>query len=251
MVNKYVVLITVGLLGLSIAIIGAGLPYHIDSQSIFYYSKPLLLSRLFFYIVIFLTSLAIFYLFQLFQYKDKLQSEIQKQAQTAIELAQAQQQLEQMNELLESEITSQTEELAVQAEALNQKNQLLEQEIEQRIQVEQTLRRSKKRFYTILNHLPAYVYLHDENNKLHYANQYFYKTFAAQATAQVCYETPPTNQSNNCVNRPAHNILTDINKQPQRWECKTKNDRIYSVQAYLYEDIDGTQLVLEMGVDIT
>ncbi|MEK7989829.1 MAG: PAS domain S-box protein [Thiotrichaceae bacterium] len=250
MVNKYVVLITVALLGLAIAIVGAGLPCHTDNQSMFYYSKPFLLSSLFFYLVIFMTSLIIFYLHQLFQYKDKLQTEIQKQARTAVELAQAQQRLEQMNELLESEITSQTEELAVQAEALSQKNYLLEQEIEQRIQVEQTLRRSEKRFHTILDHLPAYVYLQDKNEQLHYANQYFYKIFGEQMTAQVCHEIS-TNQSNTSTNHPAHDILTDINKQPQRWECETENGQIYSVQAYPYEDIDGTPLVLEMGVNIT
>ncbi|WP_353571642.1 PAS domain S-box protein, partial [Candidatus Albibeggiatoa sp. nov. BB20] len=197
-----------------------------------------------------MTSMVVFYLYQLFLYKDKLQIEIDKQAQTATELAQAQQQLQQMNELLESEIASQTEELAVQAEALSHKNYLLEQEIEQRIQVEQTLRRSEKRFYTILDHLPAYVYLQDEHYQLRYANQYFYQTFGVQDDTKTCYGIL-LNQPDACEHCPALDVLTDLKQQPQRWECKAKNGRIYSVQAYPYVDIDGAQLVLEMGVDIT
>ncbi|MCV6636315.1 PAS domain S-box protein [Candidatus Albibeggiatoa sp. nov. NOAA] len=214
----------------------------------FYHFKPFVFSSLFFFTVVFMTGLAIFYLYQLIQYKEKLHTEIQKQANTAIALSQAQQQLLKMKSLLESEIASQTEELAVQAEALSHKNHLLEQEIEQRIHIEQTLRRSEKRFYTILDHLPAYVYLQDENYQLHYANQYFYQTFEVQKDTKSCYEAL-LHQATACPDCPALNVLSEL--QPQHWECEAQNGHTYAVQAYPYTDIDGTLLVLEMGVDVT
>ena len=249
MVNKYLILITVCLFGLFIAAAGVILPYHIDEKSVLHISNPFWVASFFFSITSFVAGFVSFRLYQLEQYKAQIQIETAKQAQTATQLEQAQQQLQYLNELLESEIATQTEELAVQAEALSQKNDLLEQEIEQRIKIEQTLRRSEKRFYTILDHLPAYVYLQDANYQLHYANQYFYKTFGVQKSTKTCYESL-LNQSTPCLECPAPLVFANPDK-PQQWECEAKNGRIYSVQAYSYTDIDGTLLVLEMGVDIT
>lgn len=249
MVNKYFMLITVCLFGLFIAVAGVILPYHIDEKSILHISNPFWVSSFFFGITCVVTGFISLRLYQLEQYKIQLQIEANNQVQTAAQLEQAQQQLQHLNELLETEIATQTEELAVQAEALHQKNALLEQEIEQRIDVEQTLRRSEKRFYTILDHLPAYVYLQDANYQLHYANQYFYKTFGLKKDAKACYEAL-LNQSTPCIECPTPLVFANPDK-PQQWECEAKNGRIYSVQAYSYTDIDGMPLVLEMGVDVT
>ena len=106
----------------------------------------------------------------------------------------------------------------------------------------------RKRFYFILENLPAFVYLLSEDFTIHYANHFFKKQFG-NPVGQSCYKVLHGREApcNNC------DISTVIKTgRPSEWDwTEAPDNRKYHVYSFPFKDVDGRQLALEMGVDIT
>ena len=106
----------------------------------------------------------------------------------------------------------------------------------------------RKRFYFILENLPAFVCLIAEDYTVLYANRFLQTRFGDSA-GQYCYqllhgrETP-------CENCGISKIMET--GRPSEWDWTDAPDnREYHVYTFPFKDVDGRQMALEMGVDIT
>jgi|GEM_PF-4579294 len=112
---------------------------------------------------------------------------------------------------------------------------------------EDALRAERKRFLSLLQELPAYVYLMDHHNSLIFTNRAFKEEFG-EPGGRRCYEifkgriTP-------CTACPARRVFET--REPAIWESVTPDGQIYQIYDYPFADVDGTPLVLGMGIDIT
>ncbi len=118
----------------------------------------------------------------------------------------------------------------------------------ERKKIEETLSLERKRLFTLMDSLPAYVYLQSPDHRIHFANRYFRECFG-ESEGRLCYEviwgaTKP------CSPCPTFKVFDS--KAPQVWEWPESLDgRSYQAYDYPFIDIDGTFLVLELGIDIT
>ncbi|OQW94362.1 MAG: hypothetical protein BWK79_06260, partial [Beggiatoa sp. IS2] len=116
---------------------------------------------------------------------------------------------------------------------------------------ENALRRSEKRFNTILDNLQAFVYLQAPDYSIRYANRYFREKFG-NPEHRLCYEVL-AGRNTPCEQCPTFRIFADPSA-PQTWETTLEkhlsDGQTYKI--YDYPFVDGEELlVLEMGFDIT
>jgi PAS domain S-box-containing protein len=72
------------------------------------------------------------------------------------------------------------DETAKSRRVLKEKNELLQKEIAERLRVEESLRTSEERFSTFMSHLPAAVFIKDQEGRLLFANQFLRDLFGWQ-----------------------------------------------------------------------
>jgi two-component system, cell cycle sensor histidine kinase and response regulator CckA len=72
------------------------------------------------------------------------------------------------------------DEAAKARRVLEEKNDLLQKEIQERLHAEESLRNSEKRFSTFMSHLPAVVFIKDQDGRLLFANEYLKEVFGWQ-----------------------------------------------------------------------
>lgn len=101
----------------------------------------------------------------------------------------------------------------------------------------------------VLDHLPIYVYIRDQDHRVVYANQYFRETFG-EPEGEFCYRLV---QGREEPCRGCRAIcLEDCDSNPDRPGCLISvDDREYEVHGYQLVDSDGKQAVLKVGLDIT
>lgn len=110
------------------------------------------------------------------------------------------------------------------------------------------LSNERKRFYFVLENLPAYVCLHATDYTLPYTNRYFKRQFG-NPRGKFCY-TIKRERDHKCRQCRIYKVLST--NQPYEWDWYDAPDnRIYHVYDYPFIDVDGSKMVLEMGVDIT
>ena len=141
---------------------------------------------------------------------------------------------------LEARIQERTGELA-------EANKSLEVEIIGHKQAREAINVERQRFNEVLNILPAYVALLTTDYHVIFANRYFEEHFG-KSQGKHCYEflfhrTAP------CENCETYKVLET--KKPHRWEWKGPDGHYYDVSDFTFSDIDGTVLILEMGIDIS
>jgi diguanylate cyclase (GGDEF)-like protein/PAS domain S-box-containing protein len=137
----------------------------------------------------------------------------------------------------------------VQEKSLNLSdvNVQLRQEIAKHGQVSEELQAERKRLYTLLDGLPAYVYLQKADHQITFVNRMFTERFGAPE-GKPCHKV--------LHNRPTpcpgcHVDKLFINLTPKEWEWKHEEGNIYQTYAYPFTDPDGTLLILNLGLDIT
>jgi PAS domain S-box-containing protein len=123
----------------------------------------------------------------------------------------------------------------------------LQKQVESRIKAEETTRSERKRFYDVLETLPAYVCLLTPDYKMPFANKVFREWFGYYPEKK-CYEFL-FNRTEPCENCETYNVLKT--GKSQRWEWTGPNGRIYDIYDFPFKDTDGSQLILEMGIEIT
>ena len=120
-------------------------------------------------------------------------------------------------------------------------------DITERKQAEEALQAERQRLYNLLDRLQAYIYLVRQDHSLVYVNQYFRERFGDPAN-RLCYEALHGCQApcEACQSEKVFKTGT-----PQEWEWTSRSGRTYQLYDYPFADVDGTPLVLEMGIDIT
>jgi signal transduction histidine kinase len=106
----------------------------------------------------------------------------------------------------------------------------------------------RRRLFAVLDELPAFVYLEAPDHSVRFANRYFREHFG-QYEGKKCYELLKR-QKQPCKICPTARVFET--GKPQDWESSEMGDgRTYQIYDYPFSDIDGTQLILELGIDIT
>ena len=115
-------------------------------------------------------------------------------------------------------------------------------------QADIALKKDRDQFFSILEHLPGFVYLQAPDYSIRFANRYFQERFGSP-NGKRCYESL-AGRSEPCEECPTFRVFST--QAPQLWEANTTRDgRLYQIYDYPFIDEDGQLLVLELGIDIT
>ena len=127
-------------------------------------------------------------------------------------------------------------------------------DITERKRNEELLRQAKvakaerERLFSVLDVLPAIVYLHSSDHSIPFANRTFRELFG-EPEHRLCYEIL-YGLKEPCGECRINRVLTD--KEPQKWELTvSEGSKVYEMYDNLFTDIDDSLLVLELGIDIT
>ena len=143
---------------------------------------------------------------------------------------------------------SRIEELENEVTFLRQRVTELETSERKFAQDKKSLKTQRQRLFSLLNRLPAYVYLQAPDHTIRFANRYFRKHFGAPNGLR-CYEVL-RDRKTPCPECQTFRVFET--KQPQRWEWSCAIDGLsYEVLDYPYVDLDGSLLVLELGLDVS
>ena len=116
------------------------------------------------------------------------------------------------------------------------------------LQTKQTLKMQQSLLFSLLNRLPAFIYLQASDHTIRYANRYFRQRFGNPKNKK-CHELF-RGRNEPCPECRTFTVFTT--KRPQRWEWDCPIDGLsYEVLDYPFLDSNGTLLVLELGLDIT
>lgn len=143
-------------------------------------------------------------------------------------------------EELEMRVLERTAELA-------RTNELLERDIAERKRAEESVKLERQRFNNILDMLPAYLVLMSPDYHVTFANRVFRERFG-DSRGQRCFELL-FGRSEPCEICESFNVLKT--KAPNEWEWTGPVGRNYDVYDFPFTDVDGSTLVLEMGIDVT
>ena len=114
-------------------------------------------------------------------------------------------------------------------------------------QAEAALEAERRRLLSLLEELPAYVYLKAPDYSIKFANRFFRERIGDPGD-RPCYEVLHgfAAPCNDCQ---AMQVLTT--HQPQEREWVHRGGRTYRAYVYPFADSDGSPLILELGIDIT
>ncbi len=111
----------------------------------------------------------------------------------------------------------------------------------------ETLKAERQRFFDVLETLPAYVVLLTPDYYATFANRTFTERFG-ESHGRRCFEFL-FGRSEPCKTCETYSVLKTM--APHGWEWTGPDGRIYSVFDFPFVDTDGSNLILEMGIDIT
>lgn len=121
------------------------------------------------------------------------------------------------------------------------------QDITDRREAQTALEAERQRLFALLDHLPAYVFLQDAAHKVKFANRYFRENFG-EPKGRACHEIL-WGREEPCKECPTAEVFHT--GKPHVWEWTRPDGRTYQIYDYPFADLDGSPLVLEMGIDIT
>lgn len=113
---------------------------------------------------------------------------------------------------------------------------------------DQILMEEREKFLRLLELLPAFVYLQDDQYKIRYSNRAFRKLFGNKTEGKICYKTI-AGRNSPCDPCPTFKVFKT--KTPLEWEWTSANGEIFQVFDYPYIDTNGEFMVLEMGINIS
>ena len=113
---------------------------------------------------------------------------------------------------------------------------------------EDKLKAEREKLYAILDRLPAFVCLRDKESYIIFCNSHFMEQFG-HGVGKLCYEVISCGE-NLCKTCPTNKVFkTNIHEV---WELVDPNTNLnYQIYDYPFKDIDGSPLVLKLGIDIT
>jgi PAS domain S-box-containing protein len=120
-------------------------------------------------------------------------------------------------------------------------------DITERKRSEERLQIERKRFNDVLEMLPAFVELLTPDYIVKQSNSFFTSRFG-ENKGKHCYESL-NNMTKPCENCKTYMVIEK--KEPIEWEWKGPDGRDYYIYDFPFRDVDGTDLILKMGIDIT
>ncbi len=116
-----------------------------------------------------------------------------------------------------------------------------------RRQAELKLETERKRLFSLLDELPAIVYLQASDYSIRYANRSFREKLG-DPDGKFCYEIF-YDCSEPCGSCPVCRVFKT--GTPQKWEWTYFDRHTFEGYEYPYNDVDGTLMVLSMNIEIT
>lgn len=111
----------------------------------------------------------------------------------------------------------------------------------------EALAAEKKRFVDVLDVIPAYVVLLDEDYRVPFDNKFFRDRFG-ESHGRRCHDYL-FNRETPCENCETYKVMKTW--APHRWEWTGPDGRNYDIYDFPFIDTDGSKMILEMGLDIT
>jgi len=119
--------------------------------------------------------------------------------------------------------------------------------VTERKMAEEKIRTERQRLFSVLEQIPAYVCLITDDYRFAYTNQEFRRRFG-NPKDRVCYEFLFDFQKP-CEDCQTFRVFTE--QRFQQWEWTGPDGNTYAIFDYPFTDIDGSSLILELGIDIT
>ena len=113
---------------------------------------------------------------------------------------------------------------------------------------EERITLERQRFFSLLEELPAFIYLQAPDYTLCFANRYFRKAFG-DPKGKKCYEVL-RKRNRPCKECPTLRVFETNSPEEWEWFDHTRQ-RTFHVYDYPFTDVDGSPLVLELGIDVT
>ncbi len=136
-------------------------------------------------------------------------------------------------------------------EALREAHSELETRVGQRTaelnRAMQTVEAEQQRFQEVLDQLPAYVILLSPDYHVPFANRFFEDRFG-KSNGKRCFEYL-FHRSEPCEDCQTYTVLKT--NMPHRWEWTGPDARNYDIYDFPFTDVDGSPLIMEVGLDIT
>jgi len=115
-------------------------------------------------------------------------------------------------------------------------------------QAREALQAERERLFSILDGIPAFLYLQAPDYSVKFANRAFREKFG-EAGERPCFEAI-AGRSEPCEGCPTFNVFDT--KEAQTWEWyEEKTGKTYQIYDYPFYDTDDTLLVVEMGLEIS
>lgn len=105
----------------------------------------------------------------------------------------------------------------------------------------------RQRLFSVLEALPVYVVLLDEDYRVPFANKFFRERFG-DSMGRRCYEYLFKRDAV-CENCESYKVMKT--NAPHHWEWAGPDKRNYDIYDYPFIDSDGSKMILEMGIDVT
>lgn len=105
----------------------------------------------------------------------------------------------------------------------------------------------RERLRTVLDQLPAYLLLLAPDYRVPFANRYFEERFG-KSEGHRCYEYL-FHRSEPCLDCQSFQVLKT--NAPHRWKWNGPDGRLYDIFDFPFTDVDGSPLIMEVGLDIT
>lgn len=111
----------------------------------------------------------------------------------------------------------------------------------------QAVKAQRKRFFDVLEKLPAYLVLLTPDYHVSYANRFFLERFG-EDHGKRCYEYL-FGRTDPCETCETYKALKTM--APLEWEWTGPDGRNYYIFDSPFTDVDGSTLIMEVGIDIT
>lgn len=121
-------------------------------------------------------------------------------------------------------------------------------DITDRKEHEQTADIERRRLFNLLDRLPVFVCLIAPDYSIRFSNRFFKDQFGTPGEAP-CYRIM-NKRDDPCPFCPGFDVFDTGHMSVWEWECRHL-DKTFEVYDYPFEDVDGSPLVLELGIDIT
>jgi len=120
-------------------------------------------------------------------------------------------------------------------------------DVTERVSARQEAEKQRVRLFSVLNLLPGYVVLIGPDLSIRYANNTFLELFG-DSGGQPCHKVL-RGMDRPCDDCPARRVFEK--QRPEVWEWTSEDGKCYRIYGYPFSDVDGSQLVLKLGIDIT